>query len=76
MNFGIPYFCKISRQMEESPCIHDDCHSDPCYRISDDILIAFATTCSNRQIALASEVDLRKRYPSRKATRLMSGIGK
>ena len=34
-------------------------------RIQDDHLIAFATTCSDQGIALAAEMALRKRYPSK-----------
>ena len=33
-------------------------------RLTDDDLIDFATTCSNRGVALAAEMHLRRRYPS------------
>jgi hypothetical protein len=35
--------------------------------MSDDDLIDVATTCSNRGVALAAEIALRKRYPKRRA---------
>lgn len=38
-------------------------------KVSDDFLIDMATTCSNRGMALASEMQLRARYPSRKVVR-------
>lgn len=38
--------------------------------IDDDMLIDVATTCSNRGIALAAEVALRKKYPSVRAKRM------
>ncbi len=66
-HFQLYYFCKISGQAEETPCHHASCQSDPAYRTDDDTLIAMATTCSNRELALHAEVTLRKRYPSRKA---------
>jgi len=41
------------------------------YTIPDEDLIAIATSCSNRQIALSAEIALRKRYPSRKTSKLL-----
>lgn len=38
-------------------------------RAPDEHLIDIATTCSNRGVALAAEVALRKRYPSKRAAR-------
>lgn len=44
-------------------------------RMSDDQLIDFATTCSDRGVALAAEMHLRSRYPSRrKAVRRKSVV--
>lgn len=40
--------------------------ADGEYLIPDDFLIDIATTCSDRGIALQSEIILRKRYPSKK----------
>lgn len=65
------YFCKISGQPEETPCHHASCQSDPAVRIDDDSLISFTTTASNRGIGMAAEIALRRRYPSRKAQRLI-----
>jgi hypothetical protein len=38
---------------------------------TDDDLIDFATTCSNRGVALLAEMYLRKRYPSRGAAKML-----
>ena len=40
--------------------------------LSDDDLIDMATTCSDRGIALASEMELRRRYPSKKSIKARS----
>lgn len=37
--------------------------------VTDDALMDFSTTCSNRGVALAAEMELRRRHPSRKASR-------
>ena len=63
---GLGYFCKVQSEYRDSPCRHKSCNSDPAVRASDDTLIAFATTCSDRGIALTAEIALRKRYPSRR----------
>jgi hypothetical protein len=34
-------------------------------RVSDDVLLSIAETCSNRGVALAAEMALRRRYPSK-----------
>ncbi len=35
--------------------------------IPDDVLIDFATTCSNYGLAMRAEIELAKRYPSKRA---------
>ena len=39
--------------------------------VDDDFLIDLATTCSNRGVALQAEMQLRRRYPSRKAAKFV-----
>ena len=41
-------------------------------RMTDEALVAFATTCSNRGVRLDAEMQLRKRYPSRKVARKLT----
>lgn len=59
------YFCKISRQMESPQCQHASCQADPLVRCSDDDLIDWAISCSDRGMRLNAEIALRKRHPSR-----------
>lgn len=66
---SVPFFCLLeSRELQDS-CGHDDCVNDPNFRCGDEVLIAMATTCSNRAIELSAEIALRKRYPSKKYKR-------
>lgn len=68
---GIPpmtlgYYCKVERSYTDEACAHEHCLSDGLVRVDDDTLIAMATTCSNRELALHAEIRLRQRYPSKR----------
>lgn len=64
------WFCKVVGKYQNSRCDHEDCYTDPAARVDNDVLIAFATTCSDAGIRLLAERDLRRRYPSRVSARI------
>ena len=40
--------------------------------LGDDDLIDIATTCSNRGVSIAAEIQIRKRYPSKKTSKWLA----